>query len=175
MTCPYISTIGSTRWAFLPDEPPPVPFCQLQGHQPGGTLHWCFAPLIRNILRRWSSGRDVSLPFPAANLRVLAYPTLYPLIGARAWSSLVLPPPPGLWVPSSAWREVVVISCGNFNWQGCPFSWHKLKHDIHKRKWLLFLNPFDDRHKPGLFWKVAFGVYFSKVRITERYYWKKVT
>ena len=35
-----------------------------------------------------------------------------------------------------------------------------------KIKLLLFLNPFDCRHNPGLFWKVTLGVCFPRVRIT---------
>ena len=33
------------------------------------------------------------------------------------------------------------------------FSWHKLKNDMPKIKWLLFLKSFDCRHNPGLSWK----------------------
>ena len=36
-----------------------------------------------------------------------------------------------------------------------PFSWHKLKNYIPKIKQLLFLNPFDYRHNPGLILKIT--------------------
>ena len=55
-----------------------------------------------------------------------------------------------------------------------PFSWHKLKNDISKIKWILFLNSFDYRHIPGLGWKITLWVLLSKSQNYSRFYWNKV-
>ena len=71
-----VSTGGCTCSAFLPDAPPTVPLCRLQGRQPGGHPSLMFRSIIpRNISGWWSSDRDVSLPLPAA-CKDLYSPTL---------------------------------------------------------------------------------------------------
>ena len=56
-----------------------------------------------------------------------------------------------------------------------PFLDTSLKMDIPKIKWLLFLNPFDYSHNPGLFWKVVtlWGL-LSTSQNYSKYYWNKV-
>lgn len=74
-----------------PDAHPKVPRSWLQGHQPGTT--WCFAPL--NPEQR----KGVFQPLPAASSRIPAFPMFYPFFKVK--TSLVPPPWPSLWEPSS--------------------------------------------------------------------------
>ena len=90
-----------------------------------------------------------------------------------------------LFLPPEA-KENILLRNGSFKYifnlknkasphKYCPFSWHKLKNYMPKIKWLLFLNPFDNRHNPGLFWKVTlWGLLFKSIQNYTKYYWFKV-
>ena len=54
-----------------------------------------------------------------------------------------------------------------------PFQ--KFQNYIPKINRLLFLNPFDYRHNPGLFWKATLWGLLSKSQNYFKYYWNKVT
>ena len=55
------------------------------------------------------------------------------------------------------------------------FEKQKLKNYMPKIKWLLYLNPFDYRHNPGLFLKVNLWGLFSNSQNDSKYYKNKVT